>query len=467
MRIGQNSAINFVSQVAASVLGFVANLYLARTLGPDTLGVYFVVVAVLIWLKILGGMGVVTALRKRLSETGDEAEYLTVGVLSQVAVFAVMATVLLAARGYIREYLRGISVPLVVGLLGLALWFQFMLAVLDGQHKVHLSSLLAPLERLVRSGVQIAAVFLGYTLSGLLFGYGVAALVAAVAGVAFARSKLAVPERRHMADLVSYARYSWLGTLSGRAFASMDTLVLGLFVADGLIGVYEIAWNLASILAVFGTSINRALFPEMSKLSSEGGAEPVGELVTSGLRYAGLFLVPGLVGAALVGDRLLAIYGEAFPRGHVVLVVLVAARLVHTYGANLINSLNAIDRPERAFRVNAVFATSNVVLNLVLVYAFGWYGAAVATSFSAGVALVLGYRSIRKFVPVDVPLREIGRQVLSAGVMGVVVFAGRGILPNRLLVTVALVLGGAAVYVSVLLGVSPEFRSVVRTNLPT
>lgn len=467
MRIGQNSAINFVSQVAASLLGFAANIYLARKLGPDVLGVYFVVVAVLIWLKILGGMGVVTALRKRLSEDGPEAPYLAAGIVAQAAVFLLMAAALLVARDYVREYLRGVSVALVVGLLGLTLWFQFMLAVLDGQHRVHLSSLLTPLERLVRSGVQIAAVFLGYALTGMLFGYGVAALAAALAGVAFARSNLAAPERHHVVDLFSYARYSWLGTLSSRAFASMDTLVLGLLVADGLIGVYEIAWNLASILAVFGTSISRAMFPEVSKLSDEHGPAAVGDLVSSGLQYSGLFLLPGLVGAAIVGDRVLAVYGQGFPRGHLVLVVLVAARLVYAYGAQLVNSLNAIDRPELAFRVNGAFAATNVTLNLVLVYAYGWHGAAVATAASAVVTLLLGYRATTRLVPVELPVREVAKQCLAAGVMGVVVYAGRSYLPPRLSLTVALVLAAAAVYVTVLLGVSPDFRTTVRTNLPT
>jgi O-antigen/teichoic acid export membrane protein len=466
MRIGQSSAINFAAQIAASVIGFVATVYLARELGADTLGIYFVVIAVVIWLKMFGGMGLSTAIKKRLSEQDPDGEYIAAVASLQLAAFTLIALGLYVGRQIIQSYLNGVSVWVVIGLLGISLAFQLVLYVLDGQHKVHLSALLTPLERLVRSLLQIGAVFLGYALSGLLFGYGFAALFAALVGVAILQVKLSPPKQEHFVHLLSYAQFSWLGRISSRAFASMDTLVLGMFVASSFIGIYEIAWNLASILAVFGTSVSRALFPELSRLSSGEGPEAVAGLVEDGLRYAGLFLIPGLIGATVVGDRVLAIYGAEFARGHNILIILIGARLLHAYGAQVVNAMNAIDRPEQAFRTNGAFVLTNVVLNVLFVYLYGWYGAAVATAVSGVVVLVVGYQFIDRLMEIQIPITAIGYQTLAAIAMGIGVYAGRMLLSPGMWMTASLVLAGGVVYIGVLLSVSRQFRGTVQTNLP-
>lgn len=466
MRIGQSSAINFASEVAASFLGFVATVYLARTLGPGPLGVYFVVLAVLIWLKVIGGFGVQTAVRKRMSEAGEDGPYLTAGMVLQLAIYLLIVLVLYVTAPYVTAYVRGVSVFVLAAILLVVLLLSFVTNTLDGAHLVHVSSLLKPLERLLRSGLQVGLVVLGFELGGLLFGYAVGALVAAAVGAFLAPVRPALPERRHFEELVSYARYSWLGTLSARAFASMDTLVLGLFVSSGLIGIYEISWSLASILAVFGTSIGRAMFPEISRLSSESDLSSVSGLVTDSIRYAGLLLIPGLVGVALLGNGILAVYGQEFSRGYLVLVVLVLARLIHIYAVPFTNTLNAIDRPDLAFRIDVSFIVTNVGLNLVLVYLYGWIGAAVATAVSATVAVMLGYSAVDRLTGVTLPLGDLGRQWMAAIAMGIVIYVGEFFLPTTVPVTVALVGIGAGTYFMALYAISIDFRTTIRNNLP-
>jgi O-antigen/teichoic acid export membrane protein len=469
MRIGQTSIVNFLSEIAATGLGFFATLYVARALGSqgdDVLGVYFVIIAVVIWLRVIGNLGLQTAVKKRLSEGVEQGKYLVAGLLLQGALFLVLAVAMLAVEPLISGYLRGVSVIVVAGLLFATGAFKFVAAVLDGLDLVHVSSVLTPLERTVRSLVQIGAVFLGFALIGLFAGYAAGVVVAALAGTLYVSPSVRLPSREHLADLLSYARYAWLTSLSGRAFASADTLVLGLFVADGLIGVYEVSWNLASMLAVFGAAIARSMFPAISKLSSEARREEVAGLVTNSVRFAGLLLVPGLVGAAILQGEVLRIYGPEFTRGGLVLVVLVAARLVYVYQQQFVNALNAIDRPDLAFNVHGLFVVANLALNVSLVALYGWVGAAVATATSALVGLVAGYTAIRSVLPVEMPVAELGRQAGAAVVMGAVVLIGKTVLPRTLPVALGLVALGATVYGLVIFGISPALRSVIRDNLP-
>ena len=465
MRLGQTSAITFVSQLVVSIAGFAVTVYITRFLGESVFGTYAVFMAVLVWLKIIGNNGIRMALIKRLSESSRDGGYLSAGLAVQALVFAVLAALILLFRDYINAYIGfAASIPLV-WVLFVSFCYALIIGTLEGEHRVHIASMLQPVDRTLRSVLQIAAAALGFGLLGLVWSYAAAAVVAGVVGLAFVTVRPSMPDREHFERLTGFAGYSWLTGVESRAFSSMDTIVLGFFVAKGPIGVYEVAWNLASVLAVFGVAISQSLFPAVSALSNGDDRESVASLTNDALAYTGLFVIPGLVGALAVGRSVLAIYG--LTSGYVVLVVLVVARLVYAYESQFVNVLNAIDRPDAAFRVSVAFIATNLVLNVALIAEFGLLGAAAATTLSAVVGLLLGYRALSIQVPVALPVGEIGKQCVAAGVMGVLVYAGQSVLGTGEVTALVLVPVGGAAYFAVLSVLSTRFRSVVRDNLPT
>ncbi|EMA45098.1 lipopolysaccharide biosynthesis protein [Halococcus saccharolyticus] len=470
MRIGQTSLVHFGSQIATSIFGFVVTVYLARELGDAVLGNYFLVVAVLVWLKVLGGQGIQMAVRKRISEGADEDEYLGAGLGLQLLTFGLLAAGVLIFREQVNDYVRTeAALPLVALLFtGLLLWQ--VRAALEGRHRVGLSSLLAPLDRTLRGILQVGVVAVGLgTVWWLLSGYAVAEFVTAAVGLALLGLRPRLPTREQVASMVDYAKYSWFSGIESRTFASMDTLVLGVSafaISSGQIGTYEIAWNLASILAVFGASISTTLFPAISELSNADDFDAIDGLIDDAIAYSGLFVVPGLVGCLVVGERVLAIYGPEFTKGYTILVVLVVARLLYVYQSQFTNVLSAIDRPEITFRVNVAFVATNLGLNFALVYTVGWLGAAVATATSAAVGLVLSVGYLRRYVTIPVPTDELVSQAVAAVVMGGVVYAARGYAGVGIAWTFGLVALGGCVYFAMLTGLSRRFRATIGRNLP-
>lgn len=466
MRYGRTSIVNFLSQLAMSLSGFVATIVLTRTLGKDQYGTYLVVLSLMAWVATVGKVGILDALRKRVSES-DTGNYILSGLVIQLCLYAVVAFLLWVARPYVNNYL-GINATLILLLLLAArIGIDFTRAVLQGQHLVHISSVLSPIEWTVRSVVQIGLVILGFGISGAFAGYVVGAGVAIVIGSFFVSIPRVRPSRREFARLKSYAQFSWLSSVKGRTFLSMDTIVLAFFVSKELIAVYGIAWNVASLFAIFSASISTTLFPEISRMSSGGkSTDEISNLLRESLTYAGLFIIPGLVGSAIVGDVILTIYGSGFDTGYYVLLVLAFARLLYGYMEQFLTTVDAIDRPDLTFRVNASFVLANLGLNFLLTWAFGWYGAAAATTVSAALGLLLGYYYANSVIDVQFPFREITKQWLAAGIMAVAVLSGRVVLGEGLLTAILLVALGSVVYLAALLHVSAKFRTTVEDNLP-
>lgn len=472
MRIGQTSVVHFGSELLASLAGFVATLYIARELGSATLGTYALFIAVLIWLKTGFGSGLHQAVNKRVSEVDDGERYFGAGILLQLVVYGALVVVLVTVHHYLDAYLGFDGTPLLIVTLGAVLAFSLVSSTLHGEQKVHVAALLRPLDRVIRSGVQLGVVFLGLLgggVVGLIWGYVAGVVVAVIAGLVLLSLGPRWPTGEHLASVLEFTRYSWLSGIEERSFSAMDTVVLGLFVGSSLVGYYEVAWNLASLLAIFGNSISESLFPTISELESNAERGEVRDLVNNGLAYTGLFLIPGFVGVLLIGGPILGIYGNEFRQAATVLAILVVARLIYAYEAQFVMTLNAIDYPEIAFRINLVFVTANIALNVALVYLYGWVGAAVGTASAALVGLIVGYYALSNVMTLSIPVGELAWQILAALCMGVVLYPVRdvmvGLLGNRILEALVLVSFGAAVYFLALVALSTRFRTTVRNNV--
>jgi O-antigen/teichoic acid export membrane protein len=306
----------------------------------------------------------------------------------------------------------------------------------------------------------------------MLVGYAGGTLVAGVIGAVSVSTRFRRPQVEHFRNLFDFAKFSWLGNLSGRSFNDIDVFVLGALVSPALVGVYAIAWNITQFIGTFGSSIRQSTFPELSNASVEERTEAVTDIVSDALAYSGLVAIPGFFGSVVLADRLLTLYGDEFTQGAAVLALLMLSMLVWDYMNQLVNTLNAIDRPDRSFRVNLMFIAVNLTLNVALVLTFGWVGAAIATLLATLIGLVLAFYYLSSLVNFAVPTRETGKQVAAAAVMAVVVYGiRRGIelldlLNHNAAIVVILVSLGAATYFLVLVTISDRFRATLVANSP-
>lgn len=479
MKIGQTSIIVFVSKVVASAVGFLTTLYFARVLGAEILGIYALVMTVVGWSTLVANFGISQAASKRISESDEEGAYLAAALVLLGLLLVLTSVTLLLLKPVLETYITDFSdyvttsvVWFVILLLAASLFIHIVKHTLRGQQTVHISGLIEATNVGLYSLIQFVLVLLSFGLLGMLVGYLVGGLIAATAGVLWFRVRPTLPEKRHFRSLFEYARYSWLSGLKAKTFNQVDILILGIFVPSALVGVYSIAWSIAKFLDLFGAAVRETMFPEISQLSAEESKQAAAGLITDSLAYTGLIAIPGLVGGSVLAERLLRLYGDEFVRGTAIFGLLILAVLVYSYLKQLMNGLNAIDRPDLAFRVNITFILTNSVLNFVLIWAYGIEGAAVATVVSTVIALLLAYYLLSQLISFGIPVAALLRQAAAATVMGGVVFAlltvldTTAIITNNAVIVVGLSGTGAMLYFVTLLAISTDFRETVDRNSP-
>lgn len=479
MRIGQTSITVFISRFFASALGFLSTLYFAQRLGAEIIGIFSLLMTTVSWLFLIGNMGITTAMKKRISEGENQGEFLSAAILwvgfSLVILSIGVALFQPIFENYISEFDKYVDYPLIwflIPILFIQTFIKIVNRILIGQRMVHIRGLLDPVNTGAQSFFQVIFVLIGCGLLGMLIGWALGGLLVGFIGLYWVRIRPAPPTIKNLKSLYDYAKFSWLSGLKARVFNQVDILLLGVFVSSSLVGVYSVAWSIAKFIELFGNSISKTMFPEISNISAQDPNETAAGLVEDSLAYNGLIAIPGFVGGLILADRLMRLYGPEFTQGATVLALLILATLVYSYLSQLLNTLNAMDRPDLAFRINIVFIALNAVLNVIFIWQYGTKGAAAATVLSAVAGLGIAYYALKDVLDFRVPAREPVRQVGAAIVMGVFVWISlrgietTGFVKNNAIIVVGLVSSGATVYFFTLLTISPEFRATVNRNLP-
>jgi O-antigen/teichoic acid export membrane protein len=466
MKLGRTSLIHFNTQVITSAAGFLTTFVIARLLGADVLGTFSVATSVMVLITIptntIGG-----AMNKRISEQQEPSSYFSAGMIIIVAFAIVLTAGLVGFGSILNEYLGASIVDLFILMVIGSAFYNLYTTILNGENKVIESGVVNTLEQVFQFLFQAGLIVLGYELAGLFAGKILSLLVAVIIAILISDLTFVTPKRHHFERIYEFAKYTWADQVKGRSFAWIDVFILGIFVESTLIGIYQVSWTFASTLILVSLSIQNTLLPEMSYLGVEKDWEEVHHLLTEALVFVGVFAIPGLFGAAIIGADLLTIYRPVFAQGYEVLLLLIVARAVDAYARQLLNTLAAIDFPKYRFRANIVFVVVNTALNLVLIWKFGWLGAAIATAFSAGIELILGYYYVTEVLgKPDIPYDQILRQFLAAGGMAVVIYLLTQVIPVTNYTVIGLVLVGAAVYTVLLLTISKLVRQKFRMLVP-
>lgn len=469
MKLGRTTFIHFTTLVVVSAAGFLSRFAIGFFLGEEVLGQYSIAIGIGFYWFVIPGTAIAQAMTKRVSEGEEKGAFLTAGFGINAITAVIIGAGILAAGTLLKIFFPDSSVPfvsvlseskeLVAGLAVTAILFRTAKGGLNGQKQVALSGIVNAVERVLRTGSQLAFILAGLGLVGLLAGHAASLLLAALLAVYLFDIRFQQPTTRHAREILRFGQYGWASTLQGRVFGWMDVLVLSFFVTDGLIGIYEAAWGFGSLLAILSTSISTTLFPEISDLATDKQFAEIRHYLGEGIVFAGLFVIPGLFGAVVIGERLLEIYRPSFGKGAPILVILIFAYVGDVYATQFVNTLNAIDRPDVTYHVNILFILSNLVLNVILIWQFGWFGAAVATAFSTWLRATLSYVELERYVGrPDVPFSAIRWEVAASAVMAFLVWNLNQFAPGTRVYTFLLVMVGATVYTALMVILSPLVR---------
>jgi O-antigen/teichoic acid export membrane protein len=399
MPVAVTSAGAFMVLVAGAGLTYLAQLVVARTVGPDSFGIYAYVLAWITFLAYLSTLGFHVTLLRLVPTYRTRGEWrLARGVLGFSRLLAGLSGLAVAIAGItlISSFGYGepeLSTAFLVGLVAVPL-FALQLVTAAAIRAFDGAVLALVPERIVRDTIVIVAMLIaGWVHIGRPDAItAMAATVLAAAG-AFAFAHVTM-RRLRPSDLSSErparAVGEWLRpTISLTVIMAADNLmtrsgVLALGLLGNLreAGIFAVAFSMAYLTALPRMAVASVFAPTVATLHARGDHAGLQLLA---VRASWLSLIGTIAVAApllVLTPMLLGWFGPGFAEGATLVVILVAGQ-VFAAAAGPQQHLITMTANERSGAIIfAVCALGNFVAALLLIEPFGSTGAAVATAGS-------------------------------------------------------------------------------------
>ena len=471
--IRRQSIVSLIWQIAFTFIAFFSTIYFAHTLGASVLGGYFLFVTYYSIISIFTDGGFGGAAIKRISEGEEQDAYFSAFVVLRLLFVIVIVFVLIAFRRYFVDFNEaGLFIWLPLALI-VSLLFGSVSSGIAGCGKMGIHATGNFVNDVSRILIQVIMVILGYGAGGLAGGFAAGMIIGGILELRFLDLNLVRFGWRHIKSLSTFSFWSFLTSGGFMVFAHADTVVIGYYLSNADIGIYQIALRIVAMATFTTFALRSTLWPKVSHWGKIGEIKLIEESLSRAFSYSFILAVPVLVGGILLGDRLLYfLYGAEFVRGYMTLVILLIVQIVNIFQFFFNSYLSALDHIKDSFKVTMIAATANIALNLILIPLIGLEGAAVATLFTMILNAILARHLLSRIMTIFVE-RDVLLNILKASAL-MVLFVGtyRLYIPlsNIWLTLVPVVFGGVLYGISLLkfdLKIHNELKGIIiQMNLP-
>lgn len=400
--LAKGGALSLLIHTQGVLLQLVIGVLLARLLGPENLGIYSFVLAMVVLVQVIPNSGLESVVVRFSSMYFASNAWGRLKGLWRVArnialtYGALMAALVLAAAslGWLpKTYQESKTVFLVsaiaLPLLPLAVFYTAALrSVTHGVIGQLPLTVLRPWSQLILIGGIFLILQPGITPTYAMSAYVASFFIAIVAGAAWLsrRRPIAITQitcqyetRRWLKTAIPLSLLGGLTLINTQA----DILMLGLLGTPHETGIYRVAASGAGIVALSLHAANAFIAPKISALHSTGEINRLQSLLKlSRNSTTAVSLATALLLWMEGGHLISLIFGKAYQSANAPMAILIAGQLINVAFGSVGLLLKMTGNENHAARAAAVAAVMNVAGNLILIPTVGISGAAISTAIS-------------------------------------------------------------------------------------
>lgn len=466
MNIQRSIGKVFISEYGTSIISFVAIVIFARELSASELGIFFLYQMLINILAIPGSFGRGNALIKRLSEGENPRNILSTSIAFFIISSTTLVILILATKGYINTYV-GAKVGLLVAI-GIVLrsLYTLPLNILKGELRVGETATLQLCQRGTWFIISYSLLIYGFGYSSLIYGLLLGYLIGSIFGIYKINTGFGRITWRSAISLFDYWKYTTFSFVGSTIHSWMDIAVIGYFLSQRYVGIYELSWRVSIIVALASSAIGSTILPQISAWNSSNSKAKIVDLFPNALFSAVFLTTPAFFGVLLLSEPVLGlIFGSEYREGSFVLIVLVLSKILESIDNILKSFIEGINLPNLRMRAVLVSIIVNLLLNIVLISAYGLIGAAIATTTALIVNSLITVYYLSHYVELDLPYKELSWCFFSSlGMFIMLYLIVSRVEINNIVLLLTIVLVGMAVYFGLVLTYQP-IRAKIINNL--
>lgn len=160
----------------------------------------------------------------------------------------------------------------------------------------------------------------------------------------------------------------------------IDIVLLGILRTSAEVGIYEVAYKAAALVAFSLGAFNFILGPYFSRYYNNNQMKDLQKIATFSVVLNGTIALGVAAFFMVFGEFVLEfVFGHKYSKGYYVLLILTAAQLSSVLSGSVGLLLNMTGKESKVLTITIVTAILNIVLNLLLIPNYGIEGAAIAS----------------------------------------------------------------------------------------
>jgi O-antigen/teichoic acid export membrane protein len=453
-----------VGSVATLIISFLLRVPLARWLGATDLGLYTMVITIQGIAVAVATVGIPLALVKYVAEYKDDRyklfETVSAAFISSVIFGLVVGVLLYALSGVLAG---AFDMPELAHLLKILAFvfpfasiFETLLGLFNGLRQMKTYAYLMILRSLLMMLFIVGLVWLGFGVKGATLGVVFSVVGGCIFGLYLSRKSLH-PSLHGLYQgakrLISFGSQIFAADSLGLILQYTDIIMIGYFLASKDVGYYSIAVGLSTFFLLVPQAIQRITYPATSEYWSQNNLQALRQMIDKSMKYSACILLPLGLGIGFFAKEIVTgIFGQEFIYAALPLCVLLVARVIR--GGTIVPigaCFSGIGRPDLPLKISAISAGTNVGLNILLIPPLGIVGAAIATTISLLIGVVISlvlvprilgaridikwYAQAIGFACMGIALYLVGTRLVNPYVAGGVIFFGYAVLVFKVFLT--------------------------------
>ncbi len=413
----RGASVAFALKVLAAGLAFCLNVVLARLLGAEGSGIYFLAFTIVLIIATIGRVGMENALVRFIAanvSAGRPGKVL--GVYQKAMRYSLTAAILLSTLLFLFAPLMSqrlfnkpaLEQPLAVMALAvvpLALLTLHAYA-LQGLKKIAASvsvqSIVVPLLTCL-----IALLFVpAYGIDAAVWGYLLAIVVTLTIGrwlwQRVTSSFNTYPAEFDSKELMASSMPLFGVVLMNMVITWSPMLFLGVWESSENLGIYSAANRTAMLTSFVLVAVNSIAAPQFATLYQQGDMQALGVVARNSAKIMVVLATPVLLLFLLFPEWVLSIFGEEFKQGAVVLMILAIGQFLNVATGSVGQLLSMAGCEKQLRMLFMIVVCVSLFMNFTLIYKFGVLGAAVSSAVSVSAAGLLGVYFAWKYLKVRV-----------------------------------------------------------------
>jgi len=429
-----------IATVLGIIIGYLTRLVLARTIGPEGLGLFYSAFSLMMFFTLFANMGIGVAIVKYISEFSalkekNNLDFTLFFSLSSRVILGGAVALIFASLGWYLEnnFFKVPGSHYLVWIMAAVLFVSMMVRVQRNVFHGHQRMGLVGLSHLGEKtfflifvlAFAITGITVIYAGISLLLSMILVLLLSIIPMVKFTGTKyLTIPWNNKLSKkLLSFSMGAWFVGMGNLVLGYIDTLMLTIFVPLSEVGIYNIVLPTIMAAAFIGVSIKSAFLPMASELFASKNYVSISEGARLIEKYSLFLLIPVLLLFLAFPVTILGLlFGHEFQSGALALQILAVGMVFLTLHSINESLLYGMGKPKLLSGLIGVAALFNIVLNLILIPIYGIEGAAITTTLSYFLMLIGGRYLVKKQVNLHMPYTNLLKYAVSGGAFLLAVF---------------------------------------------